>query len=232
MHRFAVAAMLLGTLVGAQVKADVISSLFSTGFNAGGTLATEGSVDAHWTIVSNAGGTGSTAYITTTDGFPIGAWIPNQPNGQWIQPTSGSTDTHVPGVYTFQTQFSLAGFEANTASIQFTAAADNRITDVLINGFSTGFTWTGASGSGDAYASFSPQFTISNPAFFQNGINTLQFVVENDGPPNDPTNPTGLLVVLSGTANPVPEPSTMILVGLMGAGAFAVRRIRRGKNAA
>jgi hypothetical protein len=168
-RRFGFTAVLAALVAVIPSNADVITSLYSTGFTNTGALQSEGGADGNWTITTNPSGTGSTAYVTTTDGFPIGAWVPNGANGQWIQPTSGTTDTHVPGDYVYQTTFSLAGFDPTSAQLSFQAAADNRITGVLLNGFNTGFTWTGASGSGDAYASFSPLFSISNPAWFQNG---------------------------------------------------------------
>src|SRR5262249_5884576 len=147
---------------------------------------------------------------------------------QWIMPTSGTADNHAAGSYTYQTRFDLTGFDPTTASINFQVAADNRVTGVFLNGHNVGFSYNGPTGSGDAYSAFSDSFTISNPAFFQNGVNTLQFQVQNA--PIDPAadcykvqNPTGMMAVLCGKACPVPEPSTYAMIGLALAG-FAARR--------
>lgn len=232
-RRLGLACLAALALSAAPARADVITSLFNTGIAAGGGLAPEGSIDPHWTITSNPDGSGSNAYVGVTTGFPIaGAWLPNGPSAQWIMPTSGTADNHAAGSYSYQTSFDLTGFDPTTASINFRVAADNRVTGVFLNGNNVGFSYAGPGGNGeDAFAAFSDNFTISNPAFFQNGVNTLQFQVEND--PIDPAaacykvqNPTGMMAVLCGKACAVPEPSTYAMVGIALAG-FAARRARR-----
>ena len=232
-RRLGLACLAALALAAPPVKADVITSLFNTGVNGAGGLVPEGSIDPHWSLTTNPDGSGSSAFVTVTSGFPIpGAWIPNQSNAQWIMPTSGTADNHNAGTYTFQTNFSLAGFDPTTASIQFRVAADNRVSGVFLNGNNVGFTYNGPSNSGDAYTAFSDTFTISNPAFFKDGLNQLQFQVVND--PVDPAaagcydvqNPTGMMAVLCGKACPVPEPSTYAMVGAA-MGLFALRRFRR-----
>jgi hypothetical protein len=42
---------------------------------------------------------------------------------------------------------------------------------------------------------------------FINGVNTLDFIVNNDG------GPTGLRVELSGTSSVAPEPTSLLLIG-------------------
>jgi len=54
--------------------------------------------------------------------------------------------------------------------------ADNRVSAVFLNGHNVGFSYAGPTGTGDAYTAFSDQFTISNPAFFKDGLNQLQFL--------------------------------------------------------
>lgn len=210
------------------VKADVITTLFNTGVDNAGSPLGGNMVDPHWSITVNPSGSGSNAYTTVADGFPLpGAWLSNPASAAWIQPTSGTATILAAGTYTYSTNFSLAGFDPTTASISFRAAADNRISGVFLNGNNVGFSYSGPGNNGEAFTAFSPEFTVSNPAFFQDGLNQLQFQVVND-PLNpdcyDPCNPTGLIVKVKGCA--VPEPSTFALVGA-GLGLFAFRRLRK-----
>jgi hypothetical protein len=217
-------------LTAPTAKAEIITSLFNTGVSNTGTRLGGGLVDPHWTISTNPSGTGSAAYTTVANGFPLpGPWLSNPTGAAWIQPTSGTTDNHAAGTYVYSTNFDLTGFDPTTATVSFRVAADDRISGVYLNGNNVGFTYNGVNG-GAAYASLSDQFTISNPAFFQDGLNQLQFHVVNDPVAGDdcydPTNPTGMLVKVYGKACPIPEPSTFALVGA-GLGIFAFRRLRK-----
>jgi len=95
--------------------------------------------------------------------------------------------------------------------------------DILLNGASTGNTHAAEPPSTFTY--FAP-FTISTG--FVPGTNTLDFVVHNAPLPFNPSvNPTGLQVTLGGTAEPVPEPSSLSLLGIGAVGVFAIRRKAR-----
>jgi hypothetical protein len=222
-RRLGLACLAAFAMAAPSVKADVITTLFNTGVDAAGNQLGGGMVDPHWSITVNPSGTGSSAYTTVADGFPLpGTWVDNPSSAAWIQPTSGTAPTHAAGTYTYTTTFSLAGFDPTTAEISFRAAADDRISGVFLNGNNVGFTY-----DAPAFTAFSDQFTVSNPAFFQDGINQLQFQVVNDPlDPDcyDPKNPSGLLVKIKGCA--IPEPSTFALVGA-GLGLFAFRRLRK-----
>src|SRR5690606_13577188 len=82
--------------------------------------------------------------------------------------TSGQTDA--PGAYVYTTTFNLDGLVPSTASIDFLVAVDNALTDVLINGTSTGITHTG-------FNAFSGSFSINSG--FVAGVNTLSFLTTN-----------------------------------------------------
>ena len=175
-------------------------------------LAAPGAVDPNWTITSPAG----SAFVTVVDGFPIGPWLANTAASSWVQPSGGSVDEHAAGTYTYQTTFSLAGLNAGTAQLNFRAAVDNDIAAVRLNGNVVGFTYSG-------FGAFSSLFAVTNAAWFNAGVNTLQFDVVNAVGP--PLNPTGFRVEISGTAavTTTPEPSTL----LMAAPALLALALRR-----
>jgi hypothetical protein len=81
---------------------------------------------------------------------------------------------------------------------------DNSGTALLLNGSSTGNT---APPSGNGFSQLTP-FSISSG--FVSGINTLDFIVENNWP--GPT-PSGLQVEMTGTAA-VPEPATLAILAI------------------
>ncbi len=165
-------------------------------------LTAPGAVDPNWTITSPAG----SAFVTVVDGFPIGPfWLANTAASSWVEPDSGSSDNHAPGTYTYQTTFNLTGLNAATAAIQFRAAVDNNITAVRLNGNVVGFTY-------GLFTDFSPLFSVNTAAWFNAGVNTLQFDVLNSNVGGG--NPSGFRVEVSGTADAItstPEPATMLM---------------------
>jgi hypothetical protein len=115
--------------------------------------------------------------------------------------------------------FSLSGLNPATAQITGQFAADNHITATKINGT------TVAGATTDTFGSYT-SFAINSG--FISGINTLDFLVLDDGAP------MSLRVnALAGTADPlvgaVPEPSTWLTLG---AGLLAVMSMVRLRNRA
>jgi PEP-CTERM motif-containing protein len=196
-----------------SAEAAPITALFNTGVDNSNALLPIGSVDPHYTVVTNPNLTGPTAYVTV----PHPAWIANGPSSQWIsiQPNSALDGPIAAGTYDYRTTFNLTGFDPSTAVITGGWSTDNNGTNILINGISTGFTTSVTQFS----IGFAP-FTISTG--FVAGINTLDFVLFEDG------GITGLRVELSGTANvaAVPEASSILLLGSGLAGLAFWRRTR------
>lgn len=161
-----------------------------------------------------------TPVVVTTPAGPWvgGSWISyNNPDQSW--PMDG-TSGNLPGTYYYLTSFDLTGLDPATALIKGSWSADNG-SELYFNGNYVNTTGTtGYTGLTD--------FTINNG--FLPDLNFLTFVVTND-PWGDPpyTNPTGLLVnIYTATAEPVPEPSTILLLsgGLIGV-CVARRRAKR-----
>ncbi|UFS69119.1 PEP-CTERM sorting domain-containing protein [Geomonas sp. RF6] len=157
--------------------------------------------------------------------FPAAVWTPgkwitlNNPDQTWpMGPATGN----LPGSYFYLTTFDLTNFDPATAILKISWASDN-VSELFFNSNRIGST----PGGDNSYRQLTTA-TITDG--FIDEINFLLFVVEN-GPWGDApyTNPTGLLVQIdSATADPVPEPSTfLLLAGGIAAIGFARRRMKR-----
>lgn len=188
-----------------------IPGIFGTGLDASGALLPDGAVDAHYILASSADPNypGPDALVIT-NAWPIqaGVWLPNGPYSRWIGPSSAQrqdldpTQGNAPGVYTYQTSFNLTGYDLSRVHLTGGVAADNAITDVLINGVSTGFAVAG-------FSVLTP-FTIPGTVLLP-GVNTVDVIVENSPTTGNPTapNPAGLRVDLKGYLNILPAPPTL-----------------------
>jgi hypothetical protein len=195
-------------------NADTISGLFNTGVDDTGTVLTNNASETHYTLVSTPdGSTTGVRVATSANGFPLPPWLGDDALSAWIGPNSDGQLDGPAGLYDYQVSFSLAGLDSNSAVIAGNWATDNEGVDILINGVSTG------DSNLNGFASFTA-FSITSG--FVGGINTLDFIVNNDG------GPTGLRVEATGTADAIPEPASLALVG---AGLFGLGLIRRRKSA-
>jgi hypothetical protein len=181
-----------------------ITTLFDTGVNAAGhTLPNGSGGDQHYTLASVPGGTTRLVVHTSESGYPVGPWVGDDALSAWIGPRNDEQLDGPAGIYDYQTTFTLSGFDPATASITGQWSADNQGLNILINGVATGQT---ANGGSNAFGGFTP-FTITSG--FVAGVNTIDFLVENDG------GPTGLRVEATGTATPaglIPEPSGLAAI--------------------
>lgn len=219
-------------LTQAQVLADLapagavrVTSLYSTGVDNAGNALGGGINDPHYTLTGPPAGGPIPDATVLSDGFPIGSnrWLPNNPSSTWIGPVVNGLNTNdaygPSGNYTYTTTFDLAGFDIASAVIHGLWATDNAGTDILLNGVSV-LNGQGSTGAG-SLRSFSVWTPFSISSGFKEGVNTLQFVVNNSD-----TGPQGLRVELNAFAVPVPEPTSLGLVGA-GLASLAFRRRRR-----
>lgn len=216
--RLLILGLTLAMSVSSRVDAATfaIGDLYNTGVDASHALLTLGSTDPNYTLVGPGGSVTPVAY---TYGPP---WVTNLPDAQWIAPVSGGT---INGSYAYTTEFTLANdADLSTAIINGRFTADDRISDVILNGVRLGI---GTVGDEIYQTWFNFQIDGSSP--FQHGTNTLAFEVQNTH-----SVVTGLIVQMNGeyTTAAVPEPSSAILAGLGAGVGLALHAFRRRSRAA
>jgi PEP-CTERM motif-containing protein len=188
---------------GAQV------TIFNTGENQDGSLATPGLADPNYTDLA-----GNTVYVLTEP--DLSAWVNPDTTAQYIGPDPFDGSVFDSGSYNldYLVSFDLTGFDPSTVVIDGQWSTDNLGDNISINGTPTGDTSPG-------FSSFTP-FTISSG--FVPGVNTLDFNWENDGGPG------GMLVEFTsatGTQDTTaPEPATITLLAA-GLAALVFGRRRR-----
>lgn len=181
-------------------------SIFNTGVNAAGVglggVAIGGS-DSHY----------STALTTAPIVVSHPAYVANTATSQWIWASSLEGDQ----TYTFTTTFDLTGLNATTAVLNGLWGADNQGLDILLNGVSTGDKLLGT-----VAQNFNQLHAFALDSGFVAGLNTLAFVIKNDGGVG------AFRAQFVGTAdeasNEVPEPGTLALVAVALLAAGALRR--------
>lgn len=218
--RYIVTMFVFIAMVTVTTEAVLITDLYNTGVDATGNVLSDYGIDTHYSITSP---TGYIATAVPVDGYPIGTpwWVANSSQSRWIGPASPSnSNSYGPdgGLMTFSTSFSIAN-EADLSSVQVSGliAADDTVSDVLLNGTSFGSIFSG----------FTTLQPFSLTSGFRAGTNTLDFVVQNSTGFGN-ANPTGLRIEdLSGSydlTTPIPVPSSLILLSLGLSGTCFIRR--------
>ena len=167
--------------VATLVVHDNVPGTFATGVGVDGQPLAGGSIDPHFTLLTNPNDSLSTDVFVQTN-VP-GAWLANSSSSKWVGPLAdtiaadGSTDEgEGAGVYVYRTQIDLTNFDPNTVQITGGWASDNAGLALRVNGVATGLTNTAQ------FPVLTP-FTIDivNAPGLVAGVNTLDFVVENAG---------------------------------------------------
>jgi len=145
-------------------------------------------IDLAWSLVSVNGAPppNNYAFIPMP---PNSAWLPESTLSRWISPSPSENPGpgDAVGNYTYRTTFDLTGLDPASVQLTLNVAADNSITDILLNGASLKLSATG-------YAAFTP---LAIKTGFARGTNTLDVILNNSGAA---PNPSGLRVEFSSTA--------------------------------
>jgi len=186
-----------------HVRAGTIT-LFNSGVDSGGAPLGGGSIDPHWSIVNGPGITAPVAALVVTN--PPAIYAENSAS-RWIWlNANGSGATHAS--YTFRMTFDLTGLDPTTASISGSWGVDNN-GSIALNGSPAIGTGT-LSLTGGTVNNFELFHNFTITGGFISGLNTLDFLAEDDA------NPGALNVVnLVGTATSaaVPEPGSLVMLG-------------------
>ncbi len=155
--------------------------LFDTGVDNNGNTLPGGASDAHYTMpVTQQGTAGMNAVVASA---LASGWVADGATHAWIGPVAnqGSGNASPAGTYEYETTFTVpknSNFSGTiNAILSGQVASDNNITDILIDGVSTGFT----SSSLSSLNAFTVKGTVTT------GVNTIDVVVNNAD-----VGPTGL----------------------------------------
>jgi len=230
----AMAALCLFTL---QAQAVPIPGIFNTGVDPFAFALPDDAPDPHWTIVAAPAPLVTPLIPEVVGGpgpvleYPGAAPNAGPPFGcRWISPNTdlAAAGEGPVGEYVYELLFDLTGLDPDTAVIGGVWVALDSGPFITLNGF-----LVPVIPPADAFAPLTPFFfSAVGGADFLPGINSVRFHVINPGAADSDT---GVQVQITGTADPleqVPEPSTLILLGIGLAGLCAARlRMRKGSSA-
>src|ERR1041385_6621192 len=174
------AAMLLPEPLNVRAQSIPLADLFNTGVGGTGVALADGGIDPHYRLVVNADSSSTNAIVENSQAFPIvsGPWVTNAPNSKWIGPrfdtSAAAALAQGNGIYVYRTTFNLTGLDRSSVIITGEWAVDNAGLSIRVNGLTTGLVNT------NGFSAFTP-FAI-NPlnATFIDGVNTLDFEVQNN----------------------------------------------------
>ncbi|HIG26346.1 MAG TPA: hypothetical protein EYQ50_00540 [Verrucomicrobiales bacterium] len=157
---------------------ELVPGIFSTGVDDNGEILLDLDIDPHYVLTQNPHDGGSE--VLAMSGIPSPPWVPNSDTSRWVGATDNTNAE--PGLYTFEMSFDLTGFDPDTVIISGSWATDNEGPEVRLNGVATGLRHRG---------NFDTLIEFIIDSGFVEGINTLEFDVNNAG---ESANPGGLRV--------------------------------------
>lgn len=149
-----------------------IPTVFSTGVGADGKVANPATRDPHFQILKSAHNITPKPPVAALVIQNHPAWLANSTNSSWISVANPGTLNIAAGAYAYQTAFDLRGFFTDSVELDLRVAADDRLTNVVLNGSPLNISRVG-------FADLSPSFLLRSG--FEEGTNTLEFQAVNDG---------------------------------------------------
>jgi hypothetical protein len=200
----------LGETNSAPARLTVIEPLlgvFNTGVDATGAALPTGEPDPHYLLLSGPDSAFPGPALFATAG-PIPPWLENDEDSAWIAPRPDGSANLAPGSYRYRLIFRIDNpDEVETAAITANVGTDDGNGGIFLNGVAVSF-------GGSGFGAFTP-LDIPAGSGFVEGLNTLDFVVNNGGAD---INPSGLRVddsVLSGVTVIQQPTLSVTLSGLM-----------------
>ena len=225
-------AMLCGLFLtaGMPAQAATISTVYNTGVDSSGNVLANGA-DPHYSISRIYGSYYSGSWdpagppaptfgeyalfsppvAANIVSSPVGVWVPNTTTSSWISYADDPIGTTMFGwgVYFYQTTFDLTGLDPASVQISGLWGTDDvgwmylNLADINVPDMNN------LVDSGASFGALKPFVLSGSNGLFQPGLNTLTFVVWDAG-----NSVTGLRVdITSATANAVPEPGMLMLLG-------------------
>lgn len=191
----------LAMLSVAAVHGQTVSGLFDTGVNSSGSTLADLSTDTHWTATPIGGPAAfvNTTALTSDYGYPLnGAWLADDASSDWIVDWRAE---NVSGETLYQTTFTLSG-DVSDFSLEGKWSADDGVDNYLVNNQSYG-------GGGSGFTGWT-NFDLGPTAGWVDGVNTVSFIVRNDG------GPTGFRVEFAQAPAPDAPMSAAIVAAVLG----------------
>lgn len=194
-----IAAFLFTSITAATAVASEID--LSTGVDPGCSLIAFGNDDDTWSLVDAPAGValGPATVVEPSRGH----FAALEPDARWISPDADTNEDAPFGPYTFAATFDAAGWTGVEISGEW--AADNRLIEIRVNS-RVAFTGPSASGAGcpatgcEEFSNASPFLIPATSGLFVSGENTVEVVINNDGPTQG--NPVSFVMTMRASEAP------------------------------
>lgn len=160
-----------------------IIGLYNTGVKDDGSVLLSGSPDPHYRLLLHS----NKPYFEPIETTSLSTWPVNNTKSSWV----GWPVPQPPGKYKIRTEFNLDKYDPQTTKLKVIVTTDNHLEDIILNETSLGLSFKDFTG-------WSREFNIDK-GFSKN--NKIDFVWINDS-----ESPTGINIILNGTAIPITQP--------------------------